>query len=394
MTQLQPVEPRQAGMNVAALERLDAAILGDIEAGSCDGAVYIVARGGQVVRHATVGKTDLEADRDARLDDIFCLMSVAKSFTAAKILQLCDLGQLTLATPIAKVIPEFGGKGKDGVTVFHAMTHTGGIWSGFSPPPPLSLANSMRLSQIVPAICNMPLAYEPGSQVTYCPFAGHAILGEVIARLDPAGRGFNKILREDVFLPLGMVDTSYGMPVGAPRRVPLVQREAGPGGLADRSLLELLNSAVDEEAELCGGGAFGTASDVYRFAEMLRRGGAVDGVRMLSPAITEYALQNHTGKLRNTAWDYSRRMRGIPEYPANFALAGGYMRGEGFFLSAAGSTASPGSFVAVGGGSTMFLIDPARDLTFVFLCAGLLEGLNHFVRLQRLSDLALAAVED
>lgn len=382
-----------AGMNGAALNRLDAAIRGDVEKGVCDGAVYIVARGGRVVRHEAVGLTDLEQGRSARTDDIFCMMSLAKSFTAVKILRLCDEGRLTLATPIAKVIPEFGSKGKDAVTIFHAMTHTGGIWSGFSPPPPLAVTESKMLAQMIPAICNMPLAYEPGTQVTYCPFAGHSILGEVIARLDPAQRGFNRILREDVFEPLGMHDTTYGMPVGAPRRVPLVQREEGPGGLADRHLLSLYNTLFDETAERPGGGAFATAADVYRFAEMLRRGGTIDGVRMLSSAITAYALQNHTGKLRNTAWDYSRRMRGIPEYPANFALAGGYMRGEGFFLTAAGATASPGSFVAVGGGSTMFLIDPERDLTFVFLCAGLLEGLNHFVRLQRLSDLALAAVE-
>lgn len=385
---------KDAGMDEAALCRLDEAILADITAEHYDGAAYIVARRGKVVRHKSVGSTDLASGRAAALDDRYCFMSLSKSLTAAKILQLVDRGALSLATPIARIIPEFGGKGKDHVTIFHALTHTGGIWSGFSPPSPLTMADAMRLETFVPAICNMPLAYELGSQVTYIPFASFSVLGEVIARLDREGRGFRRILREDLFEPLGMVDTTYGIPVDEPRRVPMVQREAGPGGLADRHLLASFNTLIDENTELPGAGAYGTAADVLRFAEMLRQGGSIDGTRFLSPAIVSFALRNHSGSMRNTAWDYSRQMRGIAEFPANFALMGGYMRGEGFFLSAAGSMASANSFAGLGGGSTMFLIDPVRELTVVFLSAGLLEGLNHFVRSGRIADLAIAAVDD
>jgi hypothetical protein len=42
----------------------------------------------------------------------------------------------------------------------------------------------------------------------------------------------------------------------------------------------------------------------------------------------------------------------------------------------------------------MWMVDPERDLTFVFLSAGFIEGLAHFQRLSRLSDLALAACVD
>lgn len=69
-------------------------------------------------------------------------------------------------------------------------------------------------------------------------------------------------------------------------------------------------------------------------------------------------------------------------------------RTQGHYLTGAGQTASPRAFYAVGGGSTMWMVDPDRDLTFVFLCAGLLDGLAHLQRLQRLSDLALAACID
>jgi hypothetical protein len=46
------------------------------------------------------------------------------------------------------------------------------------------------------------------------------------------------------------------------------------------------------------------------------------------------------------------------------------------------------------GASTGWLIDTDRDLTFIFLSAGFIEGLAHPQRLLRLCDLAIAAVRD
>ena len=56
-----------------------------------------------------------------------------------------------------------------------------------------------------------------------------------------------------------------------------------------------------------------------------------------------------------------------------------------------GLTASSGTFGGLGAGSTLFWVDPERDLLFVCLTTGLLEESRNFERLQRLSDLALAA---
>jgi CubicO group peptidase (beta-lactamase class C family) len=111
----------------------------------------------------------------------------------------------------------------------------------------------------------------------------------------------------------------------------------------------------------------------------------------MSQAIFDYAAQNSTGDLSNGAWDFAREADGLPDSPANFSLLGGYVRGPGHVLSGAGFTASPEAFCAVGGGSTLWMVDPVRDLTFVFLSAGFVEGLEHLQRLSRLSDLALAA---
>ena len=84
----------------------------------------------------------------------------------------------------------------------------------------------------------------------------------------------------------------------------------------------------------------------------------------------------------------------FPDYPANFTLLGSYVRGTGEFLTPAGLTASPSALAAMGGGSTGWLIDTERDLTFIFLSAGFIEGLAHPRRLQRLADLAIAAIRN
>lgn len=80
------------------------------------------------------------------------------------------------------------------------------------------------------------------------------------------------------------------------------------------------------------------------------------------------------------------------QYPANFTLMGGYVRGEGNYLNPAGLTASPSTLSAMGGCSTGWMIDMERDLTFIFLSSGFVPGFAHSKRLQRYADLALTAV--
>ncbi|MBW1686520.1 MAG: serine hydrolase [Deltaproteobacteria bacterium] len=86
-------------------------------------------------------------------------------------------------------------------------------------------------------------------------------------------------------------------------------------------------------------------------------------------------------------------MRGWDEYPAVLGL-GFFLRGEGLFPMPFGLTASPRSFGGLGSGSTMFWVDPERELVFVCLTSGLLEESRNIERLQQLSDLALSALVD
>jgi CubicO group peptidase (beta-lactamase class C family) len=379
------------GTTTDRFERVRTFLTNEIDSGRHDGIVALIAQRGDILFHESIGQTDVRRGRAAATDDIFHLMSLSKGFVAVVMLQLIERGVIEFDTKIADVIPEFGVRGKSKVTVAHLLTHTGGTYAGFVPPAPLTFADAGDLERNVRAISAVQIAHEPGTRVVYNPFASYSMLAAVAVRLDTAGRSWRDIARDEVFVPLGMSDTSYGLAVGHPRRVPTRMAESTPGA-AEVQVMESMNTVFDEFAERPGGTAFSTSYDLFRFAETLRCGGSSEFGSVLSRAMVDSAYRVHTGDLPNDFWHYNREDRAIPPFPANFTYGGGYGRGTHDGLTPLGRTASPASFGAVGSGSTMWVVDPEREMVAVFLSAGLLEGLHHFQGMQRFADVALAAI--
>lgn len=392
MAKDQGVEIRNAskqGLDPDRLNGLVRVIEQDTEKGLYDGAAFLVGRGGEIVMHGAAGYTDREKKRAADREDVFFVMSITKQLTTTTVLMRLDRGDLDLMTRVADVIPEFAIKGKQNVTVRHLLTHTSGISQEM--PPTLPLDQIGNLQAYVAAACEQRLMTLPGKGVSYNPFTAHAVLAEMVRRLDGGERPFRRIVKEDILDPLRMKDTSMGLrPDLVERRVPVVFRDRTPG-LFDPALLEATNVLFDEKTEVPAGGVFSTVADIYRFSEMLRREGELDGVRLLSPAIVRLAVTNHTGTHPNDLFDYAREMYGWPEWPAYLGLSF-FLRGVGTFPTPLGMTSSPRTFAGLGAGSTMFWVDPDRDLTFVCFTAGLLEEGASMLRFQRLSDLVVSAV--
>ncbi len=385
---METVQPSACGFDATRLDHFVACMQNDIEREQYDGAVVIVARGGQVVLHQALGFAERASQRVMQKDDVFYLFSVTKALTAAAILARVDRGQLALTTRVAEIIPEFASKGKQRVTIAQLLTHTAGMSAGF---PPVAQEMMGNLEAVVAAICQQGLDALPGEIVSYSPITAHAVLGEVVRRLDGGERSLRQIFAEDIFTPLGMPDTALGLrPDLAARRVPVVVRDRREG-LFPPEVLEGFNVMLQEDTEIPGGGGVGTAADIFRLAEMLRRGGELDGARILSPAVIRLAATNHTGLRPNNLWNYTREVRNWDEFPASLGL-GFFVRGTGIFPAYFGTLASPNTFGAVGAGSTLFWIDPERDITCVCLTAGALEESYSMERFQRLSDLVLSAV--
>jgi CubicO group peptidase (beta-lactamase class C family) len=382
--------PHSLGLDPSRLAHLTAAIKADVTAERSDGAVVLVARGGQIALHEAIGWADRAARRQARTDDVFAIFSVTKTLTTATVLTRVDRGELSLTTPIADVIPEFGIKGKQRVTVAQLLTHTGGIAAGLAPLPIELLGN---LEAYVAAACLQPLETTPGVTVHYSAITAHAVLAEVVRRLDGGGRRFRDILATEIFEPLGMPDTALGLRTDlAQRKVPVVVRDRSPG-VFEPDMLEAFNVLVTDESEIPAASAVSTVADLFRWAEALRRGGELDGVHLFSPALVRLATSNHTGDRPNGFYAFACEQRGWDPFPANIGLSF-FLRGHGIFPTYFGLTSSPRTFGGLGAGSSMFWVDPERELTFVLLTAGLLEESRNLDRCQRLSDLVQAAVLD
>lgn len=385
-----PASLASLGFDAQRLGRVHDAIRADIDAGRCHGVGMRVARRGQVVLDLAEGYADRAAGRALSYDAVFATMSVAKQFTNVLALSLVERGLLQLHAPVAELIPGFATLGKEKVNLFHLLTHTSGILSAIPPVPPAVL---MNIEQLLEFACGLPLESQPGERVNYSILLGHTIIAAMCLRADGRGRSYAQMLKDDVFEPLGMVDTSLGPRSDLmPRLCPVKVSYKDLPALLPPAAVEGIGSLLATPGcELPGGGCMTTVADVYRFAEMLRGGGELNGVRLLSPAMLDFCTQNHTGDLRNILFDMWCGTRNWLAYPANIGC-GFFVRGQGNLPGLFSVMNSPRTFGGFGAGSTGFTVDPARDLTLVFLSTGLMEDSYHFERVAKMASLVLAAI--
>jgi CubicO group peptidase (beta-lactamase class C family) len=379
--------PSDMGMDVHTLGLLRASIENDIEQGISDGSVVIVARDGKIVMHEAIGHSDKRQGRRARIDDVLPIMSLTKQLTAASLFRFIDRGQVALTTRIAEIIPEFGQKGKERVTIREALSHQAGL------PMQMPLEDWRDGNEAyVARICELPLDPAPSGVANYHAGAAHAVIGEVMRRLDQKRRPVRQIMTEELFQPAGMTDTALTFqdrPDLVERAVPITMRDNSPDALPSRDVEQL--AEVCAAVEFLAGGAFSTAYDQFRFAEMLRQGGKIDGMRVLSPAIVQAATTIQTGtKLHGLFMQAAERDHADP-FPANIGLSV-YVRGAGIFITNMGTLSSPNSFSGSGFGGQLFFVDPVRSVTFVHLVSGFPQLYNARKRSQRLADLVISSV--
>lgn len=381
--------PADVGMDESKLVLLRKSIEKDIENGISDGSVVLVARGGRIVMHEAIGYSDKRNGRKAQIDDVLPIMSLTKQLTAATLFRFVDRGQVALTTRIAEIIPEFGQKGKERVTIREALSHQAGL------PMQHPLEDWRHGNEAyVAKICELPLEPAPEGVANYHAGAAHAILGEVMRRLDDKRRPLHQIMAEELLHPTGMSDTALSLKGRSDlvkRLAPITMRDDSPDALPPRDIEQIAEICVD--VEFLAGGAFSTAYDQFRFAEMLRLGGKLDGIRVLSPAIVKAATTIQTGSKLHGLFMGAAERDHTDAFPANIGLSI-YVRGEGIFVTNMGTLSSPRTFAGSGFGGQLFCVDPEREITFVHLVCGYPQLYNARKRSQRLSDLVISSVLD
>jgi CubicO group peptidase (beta-lactamase class C family) len=381
------VEAAEVGLDEQRLERLTGYLDGLVRAGRIPGWQSVVARGGKVAYLRTGGYRHLEDRLPVETDTIFRIYSMTKPVTSVAAMMLLEEGAYELTTPVADLVPSFadqrvyvGGSDLRPVTVpavepvriWHLLTHTSGLTYGFHRVHPVDallrqagyewgFPEGTDLATAVDVFAGFPLLFQPGSEWNYS--VSTDVLGRVVEVA--SGATLDRFLADRLFAPLGMTDTSFGLAgPDSPDAARLARLYAAPpsGGLVP---YDVLGAAFTRPATLFsgGGGLLSTAADYHRFVQMLRRGGQLDGVRILGPRTVDAMRRNWLpgGADLDTF--------GRPIFAETPYRGVGFGLGFGVVVDPvrAGMLASVGDYSWGGAASTAFWVDPVEDLTCVFL---------------------------
>jgi CubicO group peptidase (beta-lactamase class C family) len=350
-----------------------------VESGDIPGVIAQVWRKGELCADASAGWMNIERKVPMDHNAIFGLASMTKPVTVALALRLVDAGQLKLDDPITKWMPEFAQmrvlRRPDGplddtvpatraITVEDLMTHRSGLAYGFLAAPPLGPALLQRVgygidSNLTPdqwlkTLAEVPLMFQPGERFNY----GHSIdvLGFLAARV--LGKDLGTAMHDELFAPLGMVDTGFWVPEAKRARLATfyVSPQLGQFGLGGVSGF----TAAAPAAFASGGqGLVSTAADYLRFAQMLLHDGSRGGVRVLKPETVRLMRSNH----------FTPEQRKFP-----FVAGGVFNQGFGLGMSVIIDPKQPamiaggvGTFGWPGAFGGWWQADPQEDMILIWL---------------------------
>ncbi|WLI89604.1 serine hydrolase domain-containing protein [Massilia sp. R2A-15] len=280
--------PGAAGpqLDHARFAEIDRAIETVISDKRMPGAVFHLERNGESYEKA-YGSVSYDSNAPkVRPDTIYDAASLSKIVaTAPSILLLAEQGKIDLEAPLIRYFPECGGKGKDGMTIRHLLTHSSGLPAGI---PALPAWEGQAAAHAL--ACAREITDAPGTAFRYSDI-NFILLGQLVQKV--SGMPLDEFAQRNIFTPLKMTDTGY-LPLARFPASRIAPTHVSPLKVEDKALHpelehgEVLQGVVhDPTSRRMGGvagsaGVFTTAHDLARYARMLLAGGELEGVRVLS----------------------------------------------------------------------------------------------------------------
>jgi CubicO group peptidase (beta-lactamase class C family) len=369
-------QPGDVGMSAERLGLIRRSVEAEIAAGQMPGAVLAIARHGKLVYFEAFGYRDKAAGVPMTTDSIFRVASMTKPMVAVGALQLVEQGRLLIDDPLAKYFPKFADMqvavmdakketivdkvaAARKITIQDLLRHTSGLIYGgrgstavhkLYPAGSTQAATEMTGAEFLDRLSSLPLLWQPGTVWDYG--FGLDITGLVIEKI--SGEPLGRYLDNELWKPLGMVDTGFAVPADKMSRV------AKP---LERDPI----SGQPQEAEAkplkfeCGGGcAVSTAMDYLRFASMLLDKGRY-GNRILGRKTVEYMLANQLGPDVKNLIGNADPTRA--DYGFGLGLAVRTTLGVVRLLGSVGDFSWPGAT------GTNWWADPKEDLVVVWMAA-------------------------
>lgn len=358
-------QPADVGLCPQRTQRLMDVLRREVASGRLPGAVALVARHGQVALFDSVGVQDPASGTPMRSDSIFRIYSMTKPVVSVAVMMLMERGQLLLSDPVSQYLPEYNNQAvqsaqglvpaQQAATVQDLLRHTAGLTYEFLGDSPVQrqygevkIASRDRTNaEFSQALGAIPLQFQPGSTWAYS--RATDVLGRLVEVI--SGQRLGQFLQQEIFAPLGMVDTGFVVPPEQHHRLAEPFAQDPDGGV----LMKVLDPKQTPAMEAGGGGLMSTTLDYARFLQFLRNKGELHGVRLLGPHTVDFMTADHLGDI-----------------PVNGTLLPpGHGFGLGFAVrTAPGIATVPGSvglYYWGGIAGTTFFVDPALDLYAILM---------------------------
>ena len=326
---------------------------------------------------------------------------MTKAMVSLVVLQLVEEGRVLLGDPVGKYLPQLvnfrvvvAGENPGGAsvpvrrdpTIQDLLRHTSGLTyqergttlaHKMTPGSSISAPAKLTVDAFLAKLVEAPLLFEPGTGWEY----GFStdVLGLVVEAV--TGQKLAIALRERLWLPLGMTDTCFDLGSAHESRYAHAFAQDPMTGAA-----QVVHHAVGQPMlwDSGGGGALSTAGDYLRFAEMLRQGGQLGGTRVLGRKTVQLMTADHLGA------DIRSRIADSMDPAAagyGFGLGVAVRRQDGV----AAMPGSAGDYYWSGVYGTYFWVDPAEELSVVFM--GAVPGLSRLRYRQLVRALVYQALD-
>lgn len=379
------VDPDEVGLDTTRLSRMDDHLRRFVDDGQIPNMLVAVTRGGKLAHLTVHGHSDVAAGVPVAEDTIFRIASMTKPITTVAAMMLWEEGRFELRDPVSSFIPSFEGQRvfrsgsltnhltepvTEPMQVWHLMTHTSGLTYGFMYAHVVDelyrragfewgVPRKDDLASVCDLLAGLPLLFQPGAEWNYS--MATDVLGRVVEVV--SGMALDEFMRTRIFEPLGMDDTDFWVAEDKIDRLAAAYFHHTGTGKAMHMEGASKGPAKRPSCLLGGGGLVSTAADYLRFQEMLRRGGAHDGGRLLSPRTLSYMTSNHLPG----GQDLSQFGRPLSSETAYDGV--GFGLGFSVMLDPvkARVPGSVGEFGWGGAYSTFFSVDPAEDINLLFM---------------------------
>jgi CubicO group peptidase (beta-lactamase class C family) len=366
-----------------------------ISSGKLPGTLTVVYHRGEVAHWSAQGFSDRERGKPVTDDTIFRIYSMTKPIVSVALMQLYERGLVQIDDPVHRYIPSWeklrvyqSGSYPEfqtapcerPMTVRDLLSHQSGLTYGYAPVPGpeggrqrvttavgaaycqmgIGRAATPTLQHMIEALSELPLDFSPGTAWNYS--VSTDVVGYLVEVI--SGQRLDSYLQEQVFEPLGMIDTGFWV---RPHQASRLGSTYGAAASGDG--IEVVDDAAtswflhEPTFRSGGGGLVSTAGDYLRFCRMLLGNGQLDGARIIGRKTLELMTKNHLTGNRSIAGALASG-----EYNPSYA-GNGFGLGFAVGLDTADGQISgtPGQYYWSGAASTLFWIDPAEELAVVFM---------------------------